>query len=118
MHYVTFHTQLRKTSYAIKHSTTLLLPRWYEILDEINHHARIMPRDVTTRWNSTYDMLVFAIEYRKALDIITSERNMKLRSYELSPEEWDIATHLCEVLKVCDSFKSGVHKTINMIYYS
>ncbi len=81
--------------------TTLLLPRWYEILDEIDHHARIMLRDVTTRWNSTYDMLVFAIEYRRALDIITSECNMKLRSYELSPEEWDIATHLCDVLKVC-----------------
>ena len=78
-----------------------MLPRWYKILDEIKHHARIMPRDIATQWNSTYDMLVFAIEYCKALDIITSERNMKLCSYELSPEEWDIATHLCDVLKVC-----------------
>ncbi len=63
-----------------------------------------MPRDVTTRWNSTYDMLVFAIAYCKALDTITSERDMKLHSYELNQEEWDIATHLCEVLKVCDIF--------------
>ncbi len=93
--------QLRKTAYTIKHSTTLLLPRWYEILGEINHHTHIMPRDVTTRWNSAYNMLIFAIEYHKALDIITSEQNMKLRSYEPSPEEWDIATHLCDVLKVC-----------------
>ena len=67
-----------------------------------------MPRDVTTRWNSTYDMLVFAIEYRKALDVITSERDMKLRSYELSQDEWDIATHLCEVLKVCKFFRTLV----------
>ena len=50
-------------------------------------------------------MLVFAIKYRKALDMITSEREMKLRAYELSQEEWDIATHLCEVLKVCDLFQ-------------
>lgn len=53
-----------------------------------------MPRDVTTRWNSTYNMLIFAIEYHKALDIITSECDMKLRSYKLSQEEWDIAAHL------------------------
>ena len=49
-------------------------------------------------------MLMFAIEYRKALDIIMSERNMKLHLYELSPEEWDIATLLCDVLKVCGIF--------------
>ena len=60
-----------------------------------------MPRDVATRWNSTYDMLVFAIEYHKALDVITSERDMELRLYEMSKEEWKIATKLCEVLKVC-----------------
>lgn len=64
-----------------------------------------MPRDVATRWNSTYDMLVFAIEYRKVLDTITSERDMKLCSYELSPEEWEITTHLCEVLKVSEAFQ-------------
>jgi hypothetical protein len=45
-------------------------------------------------------MLDFAIKYRKALDLITSERAMKLRLYELSKEEWEIATHLCDVLKV------------------
>jgi len=50
-------------------------------------------------------MLVFAIEYRKVLDTITSERDMKLCSYELSPEEWEITTHLCEVLKVSEAFQ-------------
>jgi hypothetical protein len=81
------------------------LPRWHEIVQELKYNDRIMPRDVATRWNSTFDMLVFAIEYRKALDMITSEREMKLRSYELTQEEWDIATHLCEVLKVCHIFR-------------
>ncbi len=51
-------------------------------------------------------MLVFAIEYRKALDIITSECNMKLHSYELNQEDWDIATHLCDILKVCGIYES------------
>jgi hypothetical protein len=93
-------TQLRKTAFAIKNSTTIILPRWYEIVKDFKLNERIMPRDVATRWNSTYDMLVFAVEYRKALDLITSERDMKLRSYEMTQEEWEIATQLCEVLKV------------------
>ena len=60
-----------------------------------------MPRDVATRWNSTYDMLEFAIEYREALDSITGNQKMKLRQYELTDEDWTIATHLRDVLKVC-----------------
>jgi hypothetical protein len=62
---------------------------------------RMMPRDVTTRWNSTYDMLEFAIEYREALDAITGNQRMKLRQFELTEDDWKIATHLRDVLKVC-----------------
>jgi hypothetical protein len=60
-----------------------------------------MPRDVSTRWNSTYNMLVFALEYREALDIITRDHDMKLRKYEMDEEEWEVARQLCQVLKVC-----------------
>jgi hypothetical protein len=60
----------------------------------------MMPRDVSTRWNSTYDMLVFAVEYREALDSITGNLRMKLRQYELTEEDWEIATKLRDVLKV------------------
>ena len=45
--------------------------------------VRIMPRDVSTRWNSTYKMLKFAYSYREAIDKITGERALKLREYEL-----------------------------------
>ncbi|KAF8814887.1 hypothetical protein BYT27DRAFT_7038919, partial [Phlegmacium glaucopus] len=70
--------KLRKTAYAIKNSTTLILPQWYALLGELGLPARIMPRDVSTRWNSTYDMIQFAIDYRSALDAITGERDMDL----------------------------------------
>ena len=63
-----------------------------------------MPRDVSTRWNSTYDMLEFATEYRAALDIMTADHDMNLHKFELSKKEWGMATELCEVLQVCLQF--------------
>jgi hypothetical protein len=68
---------------------------------ELKLDARMMPRDVSTRWNSTYDMLKFALDYRNALDTIAGERDMKLRKYELNDAEWAIATQLQNVLEVC-----------------
>ena len=53
-----------------------------------------------TRWNSTYDMLEFACDYREAIDSITGNQKMKLRQYELSEEDWEIATKLHDILKV------------------
>lgn len=63
-----------------------------------------MPRDVTTRWNSTYDMLEFALSFREALDMITGDREMKLRKYEMDDDEWEVANQLRAVLKVSLSF--------------
>ena len=45
-------------------------------------------------------MLEFAVEHREALDSITGNRAMKLRQYELTEEDWMIATKLRDVLKV------------------
>lgn len=92
--------QLRKVAFAIKNSTTIILPKWLAILDELCLRALIMPRDVATRWNSTFDMLDFAVEHIDALNAITGDREMKLRRYELSEEDWTIATQLRDVLKV------------------
>jgi hypothetical protein len=61
----------------------------------------MMPPDVTTRWNSIFDMLNFAVEHIAAINVITSDRDMKLRQYELSEDEWDVAHQLRDVLKVC-----------------
>ncbi|TDL28989.1 hypothetical protein BD410DRAFT_711255 [Rickenella mellea] len=51
-------------------------------------------------------MLEFAIEYRKALDEISGDRSLNLRKYELSSEEWEIASELCNVFKDATLFFS------------
>ena len=75
----------------MKNSTTLILPRWYAIVDEFKLAEHIMPWDVSTRWNSTYNMLKFALDYCLALNAITGERDMKLWKHELNDTEWVIA---------------------------
>jgi hypothetical protein len=82
-------------------STTKILPAWYKILAELKMKKKNIPRDVSTRWNSTFDMLQFVIEYKRAVERLTQERELGLRELELMDEEWAIAEQLCNVLKVC-----------------
>jgi hypothetical protein len=95
--------QLRKLVYAMKNSSTLALPEWFRILDDLSLDARIMPCDVRTRWNATFDMLEFAYEYKEAINQITDRHEMKLRGYEIEPHEWDIVKQLRDILGVCIS---------------
>jgi len=46
-------------------------------------------------------MLEFAVEYRATLNVMTTDRDMNLRRFELSKKELGMATELCEVLRVC-----------------
>ncbi|KAJ8591953.1 hypothetical protein M405DRAFT_685145, partial [Rhizopogon salebrosus TDB-379] len=92
--------KLRKLAFKIVHSTTLLLPAWKDATKELGLGSRIMPRDVSTRWNSTFDMLEFAINYRKAIDAMTDKRKLGLGVYELDEHEWTLVMQLRDVLKV------------------
>ena len=88
-----FETQLRKSAFAIKNSSTLILPKWFLILSNLDLDPRMMPQDVQTCWNSMF-------KYRDTLDAITGDQDMKLRQYKLSEEDWKVATQLRDVLKV------------------
>ena len=46
-------------------------------------------------------MLSFAVEYRKAIESMTSDRKNDLRQYKLDEDEWNIAEELCDTLEVC-----------------
>ena len=60
----------------------------------------MMPQDVSTHWNSTYDMLDFALQYCVAIDSITEDHDMKMHDLELDTREWKLAGQLCDTLKV------------------
>jgi hypothetical protein len=91
----------------MKNSSTILLPCWFQLLEDLANNAslsnplpiQMMLHDVVTHWNSTYQMLVFTLEYCQAIDEITVDRDM--RKYELSEEEWPLVQQLCNVLAVC-----------------
>ena len=92
--------QVHKLAYKIIHSTTIVLPVWYGILKDLSKPQTLMPRDVSTRWNSTFDMLDYALEHQEAVDAVTQRRDLGLRRYELEDNEWVILQQLRDILKV------------------
>jgi len=79
---------------------TILLPAWHKVLSAHGLPPCIMPRDVSTHWNSTFNMLKFAIRYCVAIDAMTAVQEYDLHKYELGSAEWNIAKELQEVLRV------------------
>ncbi|KAJ7256383.1 hypothetical protein C8J57DRAFT_957632, partial [Mycena rebaudengoi] len=71
----------------------------------------LMLRDGSTRWNSMYDMLVFVLQYRKAVDSLTGDRKLDLRIYEMEDAEWLVVQQLADILKQVTLFS---HKTPNL----
>ena len=77
--------QLRALANTIKNSSTILLPQWNTKLEELGLSIRMMPHDVSTQWNSTFNMLNFAIDYCMAIDSMTSIQN--IWKYKLDNDE-------------------------------
>lgn len=95
--------QIQKLSFAIIHSTTIALPAWRATCIANNLKPNLIPWDVVTRWNSTHDMMVFAIKYRIAIDDITADKSLKLRKFELDDSDWQIIGDLVSILQVRQS---------------
>lgn len=67
-------------------------------MKDLQRPITLMPRDVATRWNSTFDLLRYGMDHKEAIDVITRRRD--LRKFELVDEEWELVEQLCSVLKV------------------
>ena len=85
----------------IWHQTRLVqVTAWMSTLSELCLTLKNLPRDVSTRWNSTYNMLECALKYWVGIDVITDKHKLELSSYGLSEKEWDLLEQLHDVLKV------------------
>jgi hypothetical protein len=62
--------------------------------------VQIMLHDVSTRWNSTFNMLDFALQYRWDIDAMTDQRKLGLGAFELVDNDWMLVEQLCDTLKV------------------
>ncbi|PBK81823.1 hypothetical protein ARMGADRAFT_860374, partial [Armillaria gallica] len=70
--------QLHKLSFKIIHSSTILLPQWKEILDEDKLKQKILPQDISTCQNSTFDIITAFLEYKPAVKKTTTEQENDL----------------------------------------
>ena len=62
----------------------------------------MMPCDVSTHWNSTFNMLNFALDYHITINGITSNWDLNLCKYELEDDKWVVAERLHDTLEACD----------------
>ncbi|KAF8317526.1 hypothetical protein F5887DRAFT_1276209 [Amanita rubescens] len=92
--------QLRKLSFKMINLPTSLLPAWESALKDASLDVRCMPRDVRTQWNSTYDMLHFALEYREGIDAITDKVRLGVDKLGLSEADWKLVEQLQDILQV------------------
>jgi len=100
----------------------ILLPEWNKVIKKLAADStgttkalslHIMPHDVTTQWNSTYDMLKFAYTYQEAINKLTDNRSLNLGWCRIMDEEWELVKQLWDVLKVsrtrCDRNSNVSH---------
>ncbi|KAF8868593.1 hypothetical protein CPB85DRAFT_1162179, partial [Mucidula mucida] len=65
--------QIRTISFRIINLSTILGPRWDAIVAENHLPPKKLLYNVSTRWNSTYDMINVALQYKQAIHDITGE---------------------------------------------
>lgn len=67
---------------------------------------KLMIRDVSTRWNSTAELIQRALEIKGGLNILVVKaehnrrRGVRLARFKLSPEEWMLLEQLSPLLDV------------------
>lgn len=74
---------------------------------QVKIEPKLMVYDVPTRWNSTAELTQCALELSPALKILVVKaeynkpgRGVRLKRFQLSPDEWNILAKLSPLLDV------------------
>ena len=59
-----------------------------------------MPRDVSTHWNSAFDMVDFGVLYDQVIESITDKQKLGLGQFAIDEHKWQLLRQLHNVLKV------------------
>ncbi|KAL1743062.1 hypothetical protein HDZ31DRAFT_41814, partial [Schizophyllum fasciatum] len=85
-------------------SPSSLKPSWLDSLTskggDLPHNKETLSRRVATRWNSTCDCLNDHLLLKPVVMDFTDKTELKLKAYRLTPDQWDLAQQLHELLKV------------------
>ncbi|KIM50504.1 hypothetical protein SCLCIDRAFT_145313, partial [Scleroderma citrinum Foug A] len=95
-----------KLSFKIIHSSTLLLPAWVVTLKDLGMPVKMIPRDVSTRWNSLFDLANFICKHETAIESITDKQKLKMTDLALDAHEWVLLRQLRDILKDATLFFS------------
>ena len=77
---------------------------WQHLCEAHGLKVRLIPWDVIMHWNSTHDMMVFALKYWRPIDSITVDKSLKMQKYELDNKGWSIIEQLVSVLQVSTTY--------------
>ena len=73
---------------------TVALLAWRQTCETLKPKHRLIPHDVVTWWNLTYDMMRFTLNYWEAIDSITTNKTLKLCKYKLFADDWNVIQDL------------------------
>ena len=79
--------------------------------EELEIPYRKVPKEVCTRWNSLYEMLIVAYDYREPIKLVYNARNTN-PDLNLCDDDWAEIKALCKFLK---TFYQATH-TVSAIY--
>jgi len=99
--------QLCKLTSKIVNSSTILLPAWKSMLEELKQMISIMLHNIITWWNLTYDLLEYALKHQRAMDKMTQDQALDLRKFDLGDHEWELIEQLRNMLKVSQCLKKA-----------
>ncbi|KIK73599.1 hypothetical protein PAXRUDRAFT_178003, partial [Paxillus rubicundulus Ve08.2h10] len=85
---------------------------WQKILQEMKLEVTNMPCDVSTQWNSTFDMLEYVLNHCEVVNSVTQDCALGLRKFELDDSQWVLLEQLHDMLK--DAILYFSHSTPNL----